>query len=191
MVIPKEDMQKHEENGEIALYEEDLINRLRHLYYEGLPLSIILNSKLYCVGWCHHMALQLTRGMDHFKLIRGNINTYPIKNKPNHSWVEKDGFVYDTTDGFKWKKEIYYKYFGATPIEIYDQDSYMNLSFYQTELERSRITLEDNNLILLLELLELLEKEESAVNYDRLLNEINILRETKNLTKRLSRENVE
>lgn len=129
--------------------------------------------------------------MDDFKLIRGNINVYPKEDEPNHSWVEKNGFVYDTTDGFKWKKEIYYQYFDAEPIEIYNKDNYMSLVFYQKELERTKIQLDDMDILLQLELIELLEREEPYINQYRLLEEINIFRKNKNLTKRLPKEIVE
>ena len=191
MVIEKEIMQKHLQNGEIMPYEDELIERLRNLYYEGLPLSIVLHSNYFCLTWCHHMAFQLSRGMDNFKLIRGNINVYPEKAEPNHSWVEKDGFVYDTTDGFKWKKEIYYKYFEAVPIEIYDKDNYMSFDFYQTELTRTKVKLDDINILLVLELIELLESEDPSINHYTLLEEINIFRKNRNLTKRLPKEIVE
>lgn len=191
MVIEKEVMQHHLQNDEIMPYEDDLIEKLRNLYYEGLPLSIVLHSKYHCVTWCHHMAFQLSRGMDDFKLIRGNINVYQVREEPNHSWVEKDGFVYDTTDGFKWKKEIYYQYFGAVPIETYNKDNYMNFEFYQQELEKAVIKPDDIELLLNLELVELLETEDPSLNHHTLLEEITIFRENKNLTNRLPQEFVE
>lgn len=191
MAIEREFIKECLKNGDIRPYESSLIEKLRNLYYEGLPLSIVLNSKYCCRTWCHHMAFQLSRGMDDFKLIRGNINIYPIEEEPNHSWVEKNGFVYDTTDGFCWKKEIYDKYFQAVPMEIYDQDSWMNFDFYQKELEKTKTELDDINILLMLEFIELLEIEDPSINYHTLLEEIRIFRENKKLTKRLSKEIVE
>ena len=49
--------------------------------------------------------------MNHFHLVHGDINCIEKNDEyPNHSWVEKDGFVYDTTDGFKWEKNYIMNY---------------------------------------------------------------------------------
>lgn len=94
--------------GKIFPYEKELIDNLRDKYYYGIPLSVVLNSRFLCRTWCHHMAFQLSRGLDNYTIVRGNINRYPIGEEPNHSWVEKERWVYDTTDGFKWERELYY-----------------------------------------------------------------------------------
>lgn len=188
MVIDKETMLNHLKNREIMMYEVGLIERLRCELYQGLPLSIIINSKYFCARRCHSMAFQLSRGMDDFKLIRGNINVYPIEDEANHSWVEKDGYVYDTTDGFKWKKEIYYKYFDAVPIEVYEKDNCLDVEFYQKELLKGKMQLDEMPTLLMLELIELLDSEEHSVNHNFLLEEIRVFRREKNLMDRLPKE---
>lgn len=39
--------------GLIHTYEEELIENLRHVYYGGLPASIVLLCKRLCSGWCN------------------------------------------------------------------------------------------------------------------------------------------
>ena len=173
--------------GKIEPYEEELIVRLRNFYYEGIPLSIVLNSKRCCITYCHNMAFQLTRTMECFRLVRGNINIYPIDDKPNHSWVEKDGWVYDTTDGFKWEKSLYYKLFDATVIEEYDENNYIDCEFYQKQLEKCEIPPLEQT-AMLIELIELLEIDDPGVNFDRLIGEITNFRNRKRIVKKFPEE---
>lgn len=101
-------------------YEKELIENLRDNYSYGIPLSVILNSHFFVSNRCHHMAFQLSRGLDNYTIVRGNINLYPIEEGSNHSWVEKNrSWVYDTTDGFRWERELYYDLFDARPIKTY------------------------------------------------------------------------
>ena len=112
MKIPQEVMVNALQEGKILPYEEELISKLRNLTYRGFPLSIILFCKEFCRGECFSMSMNLSRAMEHFTLVHGDVNFIVLDEKdPNHSWVEKDGFVYDTTDGFRWDKDLYYELF--------------------------------------------------------------------------------
>lgn len=175
------------QEGKIVPYEEELIEKLRDKYYEGIPLSIVLNSKCCCRTYCHHMAFQLTRGLDEFRLVRGNINIYPIGDRPNHSWVEKDGFVYDTTDGFKWEKNTYYELFDATIIEEYNENNYMDFWFYRNQLEKCEKVPKEQT-AMMVELVEMLETEKQWINYECLMSEIAKFRKKEGITKKFPEE---
>jgi len=63
--------------------------------------------------------------MNHFHLVHGDINCIEKNDEyPNHSWVEKDGFVYDTTDGFKWEKNYIMNYLFVTLPLLLPHGSY-------------------------------------------------------------------
>ena len=99
-------------NKEILPYEEELIEKLRDLNYRGIPLSIVLLSKELCRGECYVMSMSISRGMDSFTLVHGDVNFLPLNDEyPNHSWVERDGYDYDTTDALRWDTKLYYKLF--------------------------------------------------------------------------------
>lgn len=72
-------------------YEEELLKKLREQYYLGIPLSIFLLSDSLCLHQCHYLSIQITRGMEEFLIVRGNVNTMDKEPLGNHSWVEKDG----------------------------------------------------------------------------------------------------
>ena len=105
MKVPQDVMIKALKDGKVLPYEDELITKLRDLTYRGFPLSIVLFCREFCRGECYSMSMNLSRAMEHFTLVHGDVNFIVLDEKdPNHSWVEKDGFVYDTTDGFRWDK---------------------------------------------------------------------------------------
>lgn len=171
------------QKGKVVHYEEKLIEKLRDKYYEGVPLSILLNFEFFCNGECYRMAFQLTRGMERFKIVIGNINSFPIESCGNHSWVEVDEWVYDTSDGFKWDKSVYYKVFDAISLEEYDENNYLKSEFYKKELENcTKSSREETAMII--QLIELLEIENPGLNHNRLVYEINLYRQKENITER-------
>lgn len=180
---------KFMQEGKVVRYENELIENLRNKYYAGVPLSITLNSGFCCNCSCHHMALQITRGMDYFKIINGNINLFPSEPNGNHSWVEKDGWVYDTSDGLKWVKDIYYQVFGARVIDEYDETNYLSSWFYRKELMNSSLTPNEHT-ARMIDLIEALEIETPHVNHKRLMAEICLYRESFKITKKMSREEI-
>mgnify|MGYP003297928216 CR=1 FL=1 len=131
MKIPQEVMVKALEERKILPYEEELVERLRGLTYRGFPLSIVLFCREFCRGECYSMSMNIYRGMDKFKLVHGDVNFIVLNDEyPNHSWVEKDGFVYDTTDGFRWDKDLYYELFQPVVREVYTEETVKDYEGY-------------------------------------------------------------
>jgi len=113
--------------GLIHSYEKQLIENLRHVYYGGVPASIILLCKSICGGYCYDRALLVTLGFgdDDFQLVDADIdgiNLNPMyidtscgdEHYGNHCFAErtkKDGttWVYDTSLGLVIEKNLYYK----------------------------------------------------------------------------------
>ena len=116
-------------NGLIFPYSDKLIEKLRNVYYGGIPASIILLCDALTNGHCYDRALLLAKAFindeDDIKLIYASINS--IKLNPmyidensedslyaDHCFLEritKDGrhLIYDTTTGFVYDKSIYWK----------------------------------------------------------------------------------
>ena len=189
MRISLDDLDKALNENKILLYEDSLIENLRDVYYKGVPIAISILSYPMCVKQCYAMSVNLTRGMDHFNLVHGNVN-FLQKNEsyPNHSWVEKDGFVYDTTDGFKWDKELYYKLFQPEVVEVYDENTIKDYSFYHYILSRADSDLPLVNKALMIQYIESLEIEEPLINAEKLFEEVELWRKNNNITKKLSDE---
>ena len=192
MTIPEATINEALNKGWILHYEEDLIKRLRYLNYRGFPLSIVLFSREFCIGECYSMSMNLSRAMDSFKLIHGDVNFITGEcDYPKHSWIEKDGYVYDTTDGLKWKKDLYYSLFEPNVIESYDEISIKDYYMYQQVLSHANEQIELVKLKLIIQYMEMLEQENPYVNYRLLQREIDLWREQNGITDRFSDETME
>ncbi len=188
MQFTKDDFIQAFATKKILPYEDSLIERLRDISYRGIPLSVVVLSFPICNRHCYPTSICLTLGMDYFTLVHGNVNCYP-KNQdyPNHSWVERDGYVYDPTDGYRWERDYYYQVYEAEVVEVYDENSVQKYNYYQEFLKETyQQEIPKENLTLILQYLEMLEKESPTVNGVRLLEEIKVCRSRKGITKKLS-----
>lgn len=113
------------QHGLIFPYDDELIGKLRNVYYGGIPASIILLSNGMSGGHCYDRALLMSRAFldeeDDVKLLYGNIDSIKlnprfISDSPHyadHCFVEriaKDGrhLIYDTSCGFVFDKRMYW-----------------------------------------------------------------------------------
>lgn len=113
------------QHGLIFPYDDELIGKLRNVYYGGIPASIILLSNSMSDGHCYDRALLMSRAFldeeDDVKLLYGNIDSIKlnprfISDSPHyadHCFVEriaKDGrhLIYDTSCGFVFDKRMYW-----------------------------------------------------------------------------------
>lgn len=112
-------------NGLITPYDDELIERLRKVYYGGIPASIILLSDGLTNGYCYDRALLMSRALleedDDIQLVYATIDSLKLNPKfirddplyADHCVIEritKDGrhFIYDTSAGFIYDKKIYW-----------------------------------------------------------------------------------
>lgn len=111
--------------GLIRPYDDELIEKLRNVYYGGLPASIILLSNCMSNGHCYDRALLMSRAFldseDDVKLLYATIdslklNPQYITESPLYAdhciceRITKDGkhLIYDTSDGFIFDKRLYW-----------------------------------------------------------------------------------
>lgn len=187
-LIP-EVLDKALDENKILPYEQELLTTLRTINFQGLPISIIILSNPLCRRECYTMSMNLTRGMDYFKLVHGNVNYFDKNNDcPNHSWVERDGFVYDTTDGLRWDKDLYYELFEPEVCEVYDENTVKDYEYYQNFLSTCEENFTVQKMALMIQYIELLEQENPCVNSNLLFEEIKIWRESNNITNKYSDE---
>lgn len=167
-----------------APYEEELIEVLRNEFYYGIPLSIFMLCNKLCFHQCHYLSIQLTRKMSDFKIVNANINKLDKEEEGNHSWVEKDDWVYDVTDGFKWKKEVYYQLYQPEIVSIYDDITCLNWELYNQEIKSVKTNRNNFDSELMLEMIEVIEKECPSFEHERLIKEIENFRNREFLTKK-------
>ena len=112
-------------NGLIIPYDDRLIEKLRSIYYGGIPASIILLSDGLCNGHCYDRAVLLSRAFfdeeDDIKLLYARINSLKLNPELagkddihyDHCIVEritKNGkhLIYDTSTGLIYDKRLYW-----------------------------------------------------------------------------------
>lgn len=181
--MTNQEFKKYIEENKIQPYEQELIDKLRNFNIKGVPLSIIVLCFDACNGNCYGTSVYLSSGMDEFSLIHGNINIYPKNEYHNHSWIEKNGYVYDPTDGFKYEKELYYKLYEAEVVVSYNEKNCKDYKFYQEITEQY----DEANIHFLTLFLQFLEEEENikpTINHKILLKEIEKVRKKYNITKK-------
>ena len=118
-------------NGLIGAYDSKLIENLRHIYYGGLPLSILLLCERFCNGFWYDRVPLLTLGFDKsddFKVVYADVNSLRLnpenideyrkgqagEHYANHCFAERTfssgkTIVYDTSLGLVFDKDIYYQ----------------------------------------------------------------------------------
>ena len=119
--------------GLIRGYSEYFLERLRNVYYGGIPASILLLNPKSCRGKCYDRAVLACFALEDidYQVVHANIDSIrynkatvkevnywlergeKISDKyPNHCFVEfKSGsttWVIDTTDGLIYEKHLYY-----------------------------------------------------------------------------------
>lgn len=145
--------------GLIQLYDQDLINNLSNVYYGGVPLSIMLLDKRFCVRKCYERGPLITLGFgdDDFKVIDGSINSLLLRDcyaelyrqgklsdlYGEHCFVERtrdDGsvWVYDTSVGLVFERGLYYRM--QQPVVRVENDRKTTLEYLDAEF------LEDSDL---------------------------------------------
>ena len=112
--------------GKITPYDDKLIEKLRTIYYGGIPASILLLSNGMSNGHCYDSALLISRAFldtdDDIKLVYATVDSiklnpkYKNRNDPmyaDHCFLERttsDGkkLIYDTSTGFIYDKKLYW-----------------------------------------------------------------------------------
>lgn len=112
-------------HGLITPYDDELIEKLRKVYYGGIPASVILLSNAMTDGHCYDRALLMSRAFlddeDDVQLVYATVDNLKLNPKyisdsplyADHCVVEritKDGrhLIYDTSAGFIYDKKMYW-----------------------------------------------------------------------------------
>lgn len=143
----------------IGAYNDKLIENLRHIYYGGLPISILLLHEKLTNGHCYDRGPLVTLGFedDDFQVINADIDSLKLRPEyidecrtgkkredyANHCFAErtlKNGttLVYDTSVGLVFEKSLYYKMENPQIKKVNDKETTLKFLYYDF-LENSNI----------------------------------------------------
>lgn len=147
-------------NGKIKTYDEELIQKLRKVYYGGIPASVILLSNGMTNGHCYDRALLMSRAFlddeGDVKLLYATIDSLKLNPKfisddplyAYHCIVErttKEGkhLIYDTSSGFIYDKNLYWKMENPKVRHVNNKESIKKFleedeEHYPEDLERDK-----------------------------------------------------
>lgn len=107
-------------------FDDEIINKLKHTYINGLTASIYIKylMSIYGTKRCEYMAYAL----DDVTIVLGEIKK---RENPNtrtlQGWIEKDGFVYDTVTLMKYDLEAYNKIYDPKNVVKYTKDEFLEM----------------------------------------------------------------
>lgn len=153
-------------HGLIRAYDNKLIENLRHIYYGGLPASILLLHDKSSNEYCYDRGTLITLGFDDddFQVVDADIDSLRLNPQyideyrsgkgsehfGNHCFAErmvKDGttLVYDTSIGLIFEKSLYYKLENPKITKINDKNSTLEFLYYDfqqdSDIERDKYAL--------------------------------------------------
>lgn len=182
--------------GLIHSYDDELIENLRHIYYGGLPASILLLHEKLSNGHCCDRGPLITLGFgdDDFQVVSADIDSLKLNPKfideyrynnlseryPNHCFVERrkaDGttWVYDTSVGLVFEKDLYYKMKNPKITKVNDHATTLRFLYYDFQKD-SDIEKDKYALSLILPNIEACMQPIQPFYLQQLKNEIEILK---------------
>lgn len=123
-------------NGNVVPFEKTLYEKLSKVYFSGYPLSLQIKYLIPTSGpgQCEDRSWFITMAFDDALWVSGDLKQLELdygKKSAWHFWVEHDGWVYDPTSLYKFKKELYYKIFMPTNVIVRTSDVYKKHEWYQ------------------------------------------------------------
>lgn len=116
-------------NGLIVDFEEEIYEKMSHMYYNELPVSIRFkylsvkeDSPLQKIlaGRCFDNSIFIFFCFSDALLVSGDVKDLEMeygKGHSGHFWVERGDYVYDPTCKKKFVKDVYYKIYLPTNIK--------------------------------------------------------------------------
>lgn len=128
--------------GKIRPYDDELIGKLRNIYYGGIPASIILLTQKLVAHKCYERVLLMTHVFkdEEFRMVYADVDSLRLvpeyidddyEGYANHCFVERtdsDGvtWVYDTSKMLMYEKGLYYAIESPKITKINDKETVVN-----------------------------------------------------------------
>lgn len=103
------------ENGVICEFDRKFYSQFEGMYFNGLPVYYYL-SPVYANGRCYDVSEILALALGDCHICRGELKSQKLywgEDGLGHGWVEKDGYVYDTTWSIYCPVDVYKRVFKA------------------------------------------------------------------------------
>ena len=177
--------------GKIHPYELSTIEKLRDVYYGGISASVLLLYNRLCQGHCYDRALLMSMAFDddEFRLVDADIDGITLNPRyvddrrydehyGNHCFLErvtKDGkvWVYDTTEGLVFDKDLYYYLENPKITKINDKKTTQEFVEYR-DIKNAEISRDKYAAFITLPLIEDGAKNNNHFYSEALLREIEI-----------------
>lgn len=150
--------------GYIQPYDEELIEKLRDVYYGGIPASILLLSRMLTDGHCYDRALLMSRAfLDDDGDVRliyaevADLKYNPVYSEEgrdsDHCFVERitesgKHLIYDTSVGFRYTKWIYWLMNFPKIRHINEKDSILRFVKEESDVCSEHSSFSDSEFIL-------------------------------------------
>ena len=123
-------------NGTVLPFEDDLYERLSKIYFNGYPLSILIKylRPTSGLGQFNDRSWFITMAFEDALWVSGDLKDLELnygKQSAWHFWVEHDGWVYDPSLLYKFRKDVYYKIHMITNVKVRTAEEYKNHEWYQ------------------------------------------------------------
>lgn len=181
-------------NELVKRYDEDLLSKLRDVYYGGMPASILLLFKKFCGGFCFDRAVLIAHALkdDDYKLVYAHIDAIALNPKEQenikkdkrtsiHCYVERtlengEVWVYDTTLGFCIEKKLYDQI--ENPVVTHTNSKEKTIAFIEyQEVENRDVTKDRYTPLIMIPIIERSLEQSKYVNDDLLRREIELFKE--------------
>ena len=136
----------------IANYDEFTLEKLRHIKYQNIPLSVLLSYHELCQGNCEVFSMLLSKAFKNtkFEVVYAYINDLELNPKYNvdnkyHCFLEcvdmdNNKWVYDTSVGLRYQASLFYKIQNPRIIKRLTEKDLKQNELYQM-LEKEQIDL--------------------------------------------------
>lgn len=109
-------------------YDKETIEAMYSVRFAGMPLSFLLLDGRKTDTYCHFCASLLALTIPGAKRVEGK---QVVIDGSEHSWVEVDDVVYDTSKLSMWQKDAYYDRYGVLSADVVsDEDVHKQADTY-------------------------------------------------------------
>ena len=179
--------------GLIKPYDEQLIEKLRDVYYGGIPASVCLLSERGVSHHCYDRALLLAHAFkdEKFRMVDADVDGIVLNPKNidyyenvlhygNHCFIEKEDekgmvWVYDTTNMLIYEKNLYYAIQRPKITMINEKEAVLNYCEF-VDVENANLENDKYAATLLLPLIEK-QIEGQKIYKEELVREIQLYKE--------------
>lgn len=180
------------EKGNISLYDDDVIAKLRNYYHDCIPLSIFLLCSNLCSGNCYLCSFLLSLGFfeDEFEAVVASIDELKLNPKyiyeygdtdlrfDEHCYIERKGkdgkvYVYDTTEKFVYEKSVYDKIQSPRVVKKFSKSDILEY-LKELDIKTNILELDSKDLSNAFLAIQVFIRKDNSLYHEKLLQELEL-----------------